>query len=595
MSIFQEDISERIWDIKYRYRLKGTIVDQTIEDSWRRVATAVAQAEPLANRQKWAQAFYDLLQDFRFLPGGRILAGAGTAHRVTLFNCFVMPLKEDSLQGVFDALREAALTLQEGGGVGYDFSSLRPRGMLAEQVGARASGPVPFLQVWDAMCATIESSGARRGAMMGVLRCDHPDIETFLAARADPKGLRHFNLAVLVSDAFMQAVREDREWELLFPAGEGDLADTVLRHWSASPEPVACRVIRTLKARDLWDRILRTGYDFAEPGILFEDTINRLNNLWYREWISAANPHAEMPLPMYGVGNLGSLNLPQFVRFPFTEKAALDWEAIDRTVSTATRFLDNVVDISHFPFPPQRQEALTTRRIGLGITGLADMLVMLGIAYGSEASYSLVEELMRRVATVTWQSSIELAREKGVFSAFHGKKYVLGHFVANLPEEIRFGIEKYGIRNSHHNAIAPAESISLLANNVSPGIEPHPAGQSERTVCELSGEKTRFKVNALSLELWRRSGQAGSFPPAFVARKELTPEQHLRMQSVLQPWVDNAIAKTLWLPQDFPFEKLGEIYHEAHRKNLKGCMISRAGSFSEKISDESTGRHEERP
>jgi len=586
VGIFQEDISEKIWDTKYRYRLRGNIEDQTVEDTWRRVAAAVAGAEQLKNRAQWTEAFSQLLADFKFLPGGRILAGAGTAHTVTLFNCFVMPLAEDSLPGIFDALREAAITLQQGGGVGYDFSSLRPRGSLAQHVGARASGPVSFMRIWDAMCATIESSGARRGAMMGVLRCDHPDIEEFIAIKSSPTELRHFNLSVLVPDSFMQAVKENREWDLLFPAGEEGLSDTVLRHWGASAEPVACRVVSRIPARSLWEKIIRSAYDFAEPGVLFEDTINRQNNLWYREWISATNPCGEIPLPIYGACNLGSLNLPQFVRAPFAAGASLDWAAIEQAVAVATRFLDNVVDISRFPLSMQRQEALATRRIGLGVTGLADMLVMLGMRYGSEESYAAVSELMKRIASATWQASVELSRERGVFPAFHGKKYVLGHFVSQLPPEILQMIEKHGIRNSHHNAIAPTGTISLLANNVSSGIEPVFRGQFERKVHDGAGEITHYSVTDYALRLWRQGGHKEPFPPAWVDSETLQPEQHLKMQAMIQPWMDNAISKTINLPKAFPFEKLAGVYTEAHQLGLKGCTIFRPNEVTGSVLSE---------
>jgi len=590
VSIFQEDISENVWDSKYRYRLNGDIVDQSVEATWLRVATAVAGAEQVKNRAKWQEEFLSLLADFRFLPGGRILAGAGTAHTVTLFNCFVMPLTEDSLTAIFDALKEAAITLREGGGVGYDFSAIRPRGEIAHHAGTMASGPVSFMRIWDAMCATIESTGARRGAMMGILRCDHPDIEEFVAAKSDPRELRHFNLSVLVSDRFMQAVAEDREWELLFPAGEGDLADTVLNHWSGSAEPIACRVIRRIPARSLWEKIIRSAWECAEPGVLFEDTINRQNTLWYREWISATNPCGEIPLPAFGACNLGSVNLSRFVRSPFTSAAVPDWQAIDNTVQVATRFLDNVVDVSHYPMFQQRQESLATRRIGLGITGLADMLVMLGISYGSEAATAFSGELMQRIALSTWRASIELAKERGVFPAFHGKKYVQGHFVAKMPADIREEIEKHGIRNSHHNAIAPTGTISLLANNVSNGIEPVFRGQYQRTVRGPGGTLMHFEVMDDALRQWRHLGHPEGLPPAWMDTGTLTPSDHLKMQAAVQPWVDQAISKTINLPENFPFEKLQDVYTEAYRLGLKGCTVFRPNSVTGQVLSESLGR-----
>ncbi len=534
MSVFQEAVSENIWDKQYRYRFQEKIIDETIEDTWKRVAHAVAKAENAKNTEKWQALFYDLLAGFRFLPGGRILAGAGTKHSVTLFNCFVMPILEDSLSGIFDSLKEAALTLQQGGGVGYDFSSLRPRGYPVMQTGSVASGPVSFMKIWNMMCATMGATRTRRAAMMGILRCDHPDIEEFVTVKSNSNELRNFNISVLVSDAFMQCVKENKEWELIFPAQEEDLTDTILRHWSNSAEPVACRVIRRINARDLWEKITRCAYDYAEPGVLFEDTINRQNNLWYREWISATNLCGETPLPVYGACNLGAINLTQFVNHPSTQNARLDFEGIKKTVSMATRFLDNVIDISRYPLKMQRQEIYATRRIGLGLSGLADVFTMLDVKYGSEDSLKIAKEIMQCIRDTTWQTSIELAKERGVFGGFHAQKYVQGNFVKSLPEDMRQSIEKNGIRNSHHNAIAPTNTISLLANNISNGIEP--------------ASKDTSKV---------------------------TPYEHLKMQAAIQPYIDNAISKTVNVPADFPFAELSEIYTEAYKLGLKGCTIQR--------------------
>ncbi len=587
-NVFQEAISEKIWNNKYRYYYQGNAVDQSIEDTWQRVASAVASIEQKQKQAHWQQQFYDVLKDFSFLPGGRILAGAGTQHAVTLFNCFVMPIAEDSLTGVFDALHEGAITLQQGGGVGYDFSILRPRGFSAQHTGTTASGPVSFMRIWNAMCATMESTGARRGAMMGILRCDHPDIEEFVAAKADPHELRHFNLSVLVTDAFMQAVAEDREWELIFPVGETQVADRVLRHWSGSAEPVACRVVRRLQARQLWEKITRAAYDYAEPGVLFEDTINRQNNLWYREWISATNPCGEIPLPFYGACNLGAVNLTQFILRPFTQTATVDWQRLLQTVVVGTRFLDNVVDLSHYPLAKQKQEARQTRRIGLGITGLADMMIMLGITYGSEASFEFFADLIKKITEATWQASIDLAQERGVFPVFSSKKYLQGKFVEKLPDNLRTQIEKIGIRNSHHNAIAPTGTISLLANNVSSGIEPVFRGSYERTIRLPTGELTKFLVKDYALHLWQQRGQAEALPPAWVDAATLTPTQHLKMQAIAQPFIDSAISKTINLPESFPFAELAGVYTEAFRLGLKGCTIFRPNAVTGSVLAETT-------
>ncbi len=357
-----QPIAQDIWEMKYRLKdPTGAPIDETVEDTWRRVATALAAPEEASKRDRLAQEFYEALEDHKFLPAGRILAGAGTSRRVTLFNCFVMGRIEDSMDGIFEGLQEAALTLQQGGGIGHDFSSLRPRGAPVLGVGADASGPLSFMDVWDAMCRTIMSAGSRRGAMMATMRCDHPDIEEFIAAKHDPARLRMFNLSVLVTDRFMEAVREDEDWPLAF----------------------AGRVYRVVKARELWDRILRSTYASAEPGVIFIDRINALNNLSYCETIEATNPCGEQPLPPYGACLLGSVNLTRFIRKPFTLDAALDLEALRKTVASAVRMLDNAIDISNYPLEAQKREAHAKRRIGLGLTGLADGLAMTGLRYGS--------------------------------------------------------------------------------------------------------------------------------------------------------------------------------------------------------------------
>ncbi|HXP13542.1 MAG TPA: ribonucleotide reductase N-terminal alpha domain-containing protein, partial [Stellaceae bacterium] len=353
-------ISQQIWDMKYRLKgPDGAAVDKTIEDSWRRVASALA--EPERDKSHWANAFYQALADFKFLPAGRVLAGAGSGRSVTLFNCFVMGTIPDDMSGIFENLREAALTMQQGGGIGYDFSTLRPKGAPVKGVGADASGPLSFMDVWDAMCRTIMSAGYRRGAMMATLRCDHPDIEEFIEAKRVAGRLRMFNLSVLVTDAFMLAVKEDAPWELSF-AGE---------------------TFKVLKARELWDKIMRATYAYAEPGVIFIDRINRLNNLAYCETISATNPCGEQPLPPYGACLLGSINLAALVLEPFTDKAHLDMPELEKLVPLAVRMMDNVVDASRFPLPEQAHEAKAKRRIGLGVTGLADALIMCGQRYGS--------------------------------------------------------------------------------------------------------------------------------------------------------------------------------------------------------------------
>ncbi|MBI3938056.1 MAG: adenosylcobalamin-dependent ribonucleoside-diphosphate reductase [Betaproteobacteria bacterium] len=576
-SPFVAEVSARVWDTKYRLRGAGKASERSIEDTWRRIACALASVEK-TDRAHWESMFYSALESFRFLPGGRIQAGAGTAHRVTLFNCFVMGTVEDSLDGIFDALKEGALTMQQGGGVGYDFSTLRPHGVTALGTGTIASGPVSFMRIWDAMCATILSTGARRGAMMATLRCDHPDIETFIDAKREPGVLRHFNLSVLVTDDFMQAVAGDAEWTLVFPVAAGASADgeTLERVWSGSRRAQPCRVFRRVSARALWERIMRATYDYAEPGVIFIDRVRRMNNLWYCETISATNPCGEVPLPPYGACDLGSINLTRFVREPFSAHAGLDFEAIAATAGVATRMLDNVYEVSNFPLTRQREAALASRRIGLGLTGLADTLIMLGVRYGSRQSLELVAEIMRAVCHAAYRASIALAREKGAFPLFRAAEYTQGEFVSALPREIVDEIWHHGIRNSHLTAIAPAGTISLLANNVSSGLEPVYAAEYERRVRLADGELAAFRVVDFACDLYRRlAGAGGRLPPAFANAAEIAPEAHLAMQAALQPCVDNAISKTINVPRDFCFDAFRSVYETAHALGLKGCTTFR--------------------
>ncbi len=575
--LFRTEISRHIWDIKYRWRDGEILHDRTIQDTWRRVAGALAAVEP-HDPAGWAERFYRLLEGLRFLPGGRILAGAGTGRRVTLFNCFVMGILEDSLDGIFEGLKEGALTMQQGGGVGYDFSTLRPRGTPAKSVGTIASGPVSFMHIWDAMCATLLSTGARRGAMMATLRCDHPDIEDFITAKHEPGRLRHFNLSVQVTDDFMQAVERDTDWALVFPVEEGlPDGETVMRRWPGRPGPVPCRVLRRVRARALWEKIMRATYEYAEPGVLFIDRINRLNNLWYREYISATNPCGELPLPPYGACDLGSVNLSVFVRDPFTPQARLDWEAIRQTVTVAVRLMDNVIDASRFPLDRQREQARGARRIGLGITGLADALIMLGLHYGEEGARTLAAEVMRLLCHTAYRSSIELAKEKGPFPFFERERYLAGEFIRRLPADIQEGIARHGIRNSHLIAIAPTGTISLLANNVSSGIEPVYAFCHTRRLLELDGRYTEYELTDYAFRLYRErhATAGGRLPRSFVDTTTLTPAAHLAMQAAIQPFVDSSISKTINVPRDYPFEDFQDIYQQAYALGLKGCTTFR--------------------
>jgi len=578
-SLFSDEVSRSIWESKYRFRRGDDVVDRNIHDTWQRVAHALSEVEGVEAKH-WEARFLSILEGFRFLPGGRILAGAGTSREVTLFNCFVMGLPGDSMSGIFEALKEAALTMQQGGGVGYDFSTLRPAGAPAKGVGSIASGPVSFMRVWDSMCATVLSTGARRGAMMATLRCDHPDIERFIDAKSDARELRHFNLSVQISDNFMQAVEQGNKWPLVFPAEEGESGNTLMRNWPGFKKEVPCRVYREVSARSLWNRIMRATYEYAEPGVLFVDRANRLNNLWYNEQISATNPCGEIPLPPYGACDLGSINLTRFIQSPFTAKASFDLKALQKMAGVAVRLMDNVIDASRFPLLAQEERAHGTRRIGLGLTGLADTLIMLGLHYGSEKGRQRAAELMATICHSAYRASIQLAREKGSFPLFEKELYLQSPFIQSLPEDIREGIARYGIRNSHLTAIAPTGTISLLADNISSGIEPVFAFRFNRRILTPDGTPEVHQVSDHAYRRWQKLNAHAPLPDAFVEARTLSPQDHLLMQAALQPYVDNAVSKTINVPRDYPFEAFKEVYRDAYELGLKGCTTFRENPIS---------------
>jgi ribonucleoside-diphosphate reductase alpha chain len=563
MTAFPNRLSEEIWATRYRFAPPGGAPEASIDATWGRVARALAAAEPDA-QAAWEERFAEALADFRFLPGGRILAGAGTGRRVTLFNCFVMGEIDDTLDGIFAALRDGALTMQQGGGIGYDFSKLRPAGEPADNSGAIASGPVSFMHVWDAMGAVVQATGARRGAMMGTLRCDHPDIERFIAAKRQPGALTRFNLSVLVTDGFLRAVDADTEWPLVFPA------EVAGRH-----------MLRAVRARALWESIVRAAYEYAEPGVIFIDRVRALDNLGYAERISATNPCGEIPLPPFGACDLGSLNLPRFVCDAFTPKARLDLAALERTARIAVRMLDNVYDVSGFPLPEQARTACASRRLGLGVTGLADALIMLGLRYGDEAARRVATDAMRRVMEAAYWASVEIARDKGVFPLFDRERYLAAPFVQALPSDLQAAIARDGIRNSHLTAIAPAGTISLLAGNVSSGIEPVYALSYLRRVRQADGSSVSVPVECRALaEFARRHGSGDPLPDSFVTVGEVGPAAQLEMQAALQRHVDNAIAKTVNVPADVPFVEFAAIYRRAYALGLKGCTVYRPNAVT---------------
>jgi len=589
MPDFATDISRHVWETKYRYADRDWH-ERTIADTWHRIARTLAAVES-ENAAAWEEQFFSILQDFKFLPGGRIHAGTGTARNVTLFNCFVMGIIEDSIPGIFRALQEGALTMQQGGGIGVDFSTLRPRGTPVRGAGNIASGAVSFMHIWDAMCGTILSTGARRGAMMATLRCDHPDIEEFVTAKQQSRQLRRFNLSVQITDAFIAAVRGDEEWPLVFPAAAFDGAGkTVLRDWPGENEPVPCRVMRRLEARQLWEQILQATYDYAEPGVLFIDRINHLNNLRYRERLTATNPCGEIPLPPYGACDVGSLNLTRFVQSPFTSAARVDFDGIEQTTGIAVRLLDNVIDASRFPLRQQAESAHGSRRIGLGITGLADAMVMLGLTYGSEESLAVARNIMRSICHAAYRASIALAGEKQSFPYFERDRYLAGAFIRTLPDDIQSGIARQGIRNSHLLAIAPTGTISLLAGNVSSGLEPIFAASYARNVLTEDGAAKQFLLTDYALALWRRlTGASAAMPKGFVTAGELPVSAHLQMQAALQPFVDNSISKTINVPENMPLDEFKKIYDMAYDMGLKGCTTFRPNPMTGAILSELAG------
>jgi ribonucleoside-diphosphate reductase alpha chain len=551
-------ISRQIWDAKYRLKTPdGTPIDLTIEDTWRRVARALAATEK--SPSSWEQPFYEALEDFKFLPAGRIMAGAGADRRVTLFNCFVMGNIPDDLGGIFEHLREAALTMQQGGGIGYDFSSLRPKGAPVKGVGADASGPLSFMDVWDAMCRTIMSAGARRGAMMATMRCDHPDIEDFIAAKRAPGRLRNFNLSVLATDPFMEAVEADADWPLVFDG----------------------RTYTTLRAKALFDAITQATYDYAEPGVIFIDRINARNNLHYCETIHATNPCGEQPLPPYGACLLGSINMARLIEQPFTAKAHLDEPALVRLVRTAIRMMDNTIDASGFPLEAQAREAEAKRRIGLGMTGLADALMMAGQRYGSAQAAATAEHWAALISREAYLTSTELAAEKGAFPLFDRDAYLAGETIQALDEDVRAAIARHGIRNALLTSIAPTGTISLVADNISSGIEPVFALAYTRKVLQPDGTRTEEEVSDHALRCFRAlHGDDAQLPDYFVTAQDLTPADHVRMQAAVQRHVDSAISKTVNVPADIGFEAFQAVYLDAYRSGCKGCTTYRPNDIT---------------
>ena len=560
--------------------------ESDVEDLYRRVARALASVEREDIREAMQARFLDNLRAGA-IGAGRIMSAAGTDIQATLINCFVQPVG-DCIQGVddagypgiYEALREAAETMRRGGGVGYDFSRIRPRGAMVKGTASMASGPCSYINVFDQSCSTVESAGARRGAQMGVLRIDHPDVHDFITAKRTPGRWNNFNVSVGVPDTFMQAVESDGDWELVHAAAPG--ADAIKD--GAYQRADGQWVYRKLRARELWDTIMKSAYDFAEPGILFLDQINTDNNLGYTETISATNPCGEQPLPPYGCCDLGPIILTRFVRNPFGlhGEAAFDFDAFERSVATQVRALDNVLDVTFWPLPQQQAESAAKRRIGVGFTGMGNTLAMLKLRYDRQDGRDMAVQIAERMRNAAYRASIELAKEKGAFPKFKADGYLaVGTFASRLPEDIKKQIKKHGIRNSHLLSIAPTGTVSLaFADNASNGIEPPFSWTYTRRKREADGSKSEYVVEDYAWRLYKTlGGDVKKLPAYFVSAMDMAAADHVAMMEAVQPYVDTSISKTVNVPADYPYDDFKNLYLQAWHSGLKGLATYRPNSI----------------
>jgi len=554
--------------------------EQTVEQVRRRVAKALAAVE--VEPEKWEPAFFEALEN-GFIPGGRINSAAGMQLSATLINCFVQPVGDSVSEtvggkpGIYVALMEAAETMRRGGGVGYDFSSIRPKGALVRGTQSSASGPVSYMRVFDQSCETVESAGARRGAQMGILRCDHPDIEEFIHAK-DQGDLKNFNVSVAVTDGFMRAVECDGDWELVHAQPPAPRRDAQADAEQPRQRADGKWIYRTIAARELWKQIMDSTYDHAEPGVFFVERANTDNNLSYCEVIESTNPCGEQPLPAYGCCCLGSVNLAPFVSEPFTPKASFDFEAFGKVVRPAIRMLDNVLDATVWPLPQQAEEARNKRRVGLGFTGLGDALIMLGLRYDTQEARDMGARIAEHMRDEAYAASVEIAREKGAFPLFDAQQYLAApRFASRLPESLKTEIRAHGLRNSHLLSIAPTGTISLaFADNAANGIEPPFSWTYQRKKRMPDGGFKTYDVEDHAWRLYRHlGGDMAKLPEAFVTALQISALDHMRMVAVVAPFVDSAISKTVNVPEDYPYENFKDLYLEAWRAGLKGITTYR--------------------